>query len=123
MSSLEIDNNVGKTRGYGTLTNGNVLFKKVTYVEGLKHNLLSISQLSDSKNKVLFDHEAGTIYKKTGSDVLAANRKGNTYVVDMDTAKSGTCFYSNTVSDEKWLWHKRLSHINLKAINKLSKNN
>ncbi len=41
----------------------------------------------------------------------------------MDTTKSGTCFYSNTISYEKWLWHKTLSHLNLKAINKLSKNN
>ena len=37
------DNNVRKARGYETLTNGNVLFKKVAYVEGLKYNLLSIS--------------------------------------------------------------------------------
>ncbi|KAJ9552632.1 hypothetical protein OSB04_016677 [Centaurea solstitialis] len=35
----------GITKGYGTLTNGKTTFKKVSYVEGLTHNLLSISQL------------------------------------------------------------------------------
>ena len=36
------DNNLGKTRGYGTVGNGIITIKKVAYVEGLKHNLLSI---------------------------------------------------------------------------------
>ena len=115
------DNNIGKTRGYGVLTNGNVMFKRVAYVEGLKHNLLSISQFCDAKNKVLFHHEAGVVYNKKGSAVLGAQRKGNTYIVNMDSAQSGTCFYSRTVSEEKWLWHKRLSHLNFKTISKLSK--
>ena len=37
----------GITKGYGTLTNGKTTFRKVAYVEGLTHNLLSISQLYD----------------------------------------------------------------------------
>ncbi|KAJ9564659.1 hypothetical protein OSB04_000625 [Centaurea solstitialis] len=42
-------NGRGQTRGYGTLTNGVTTFKRVAYVEGLMHNLLSISQLCDKR--------------------------------------------------------------------------
>ena len=37
------DNSKGCTKGYGLLTNGTITFEKVAYVDGLKHNLLSIS--------------------------------------------------------------------------------
>ena len=48
------DNNSGKTRGYGAIGNKSITVKKVAYVEGLKHNLLSISQLCDKGNQVIF---------------------------------------------------------------------
>ncbi|XP_024961880.1 uncharacterized protein LOC112502243 [Cynara cardunculus var. scolymus] len=37
------DNARGITKGYGVLSNGSVTFNRVAYVDGLKHNLLSIS--------------------------------------------------------------------------------
>ena len=36
-------NGKGYTKGYGVLSNGATSFSKVAYVEGLKHNLLSVS--------------------------------------------------------------------------------
>ena len=47
-------NGKGQTRGFGTLSNGITTFRRVACVEGLKHNLLSISQLCDKDNKVTF---------------------------------------------------------------------
>ncbi|XP_024961134.1 uncharacterized protein LOC112501673 [Cynara cardunculus var. scolymus] len=41
------DNARGITKGYGVLSNGSVTFNRVAYVDELKHNLLSISQLCD----------------------------------------------------------------------------
>ena len=41
------DNNKGKTDGYGCLEADNVIINNVSCVEGLKHNLLSISQFCD----------------------------------------------------------------------------
>ncbi|PXX93212.1 hypothetical protein DF185_23155, partial [Marinifilum breve] len=41
------DNKRGRTRGYGVISNRNISFDDVAYVEGLKHNLISISQLCD----------------------------------------------------------------------------
>ncbi|KAJ9555968.1 hypothetical protein OSB04_010582 [Centaurea solstitialis] len=48
----------GITRGYGTLTNGKTTFRRVSYVEGLTHNLLSISQLCDKDHKVSFSKKS-----------------------------------------------------------------
>ena len=47
-------NGKGQTRGFGTLSNGVTTFRRVAYVEGLKHNLLSISQLCYKDHKVTF---------------------------------------------------------------------
>ena len=38
------DNNKGLTQGYGSLQAGNVIIENVSIVQGLQHNLLSISQ-------------------------------------------------------------------------------
>ena len=40
----------------------------------------------------------------------------------MNTAvtTSDTCFYSQSADNLKWLWHKRLSHLNFKDIHKLA---
>ncbi|KAI3666943.1 hypothetical protein L6452_41984 [Arctium lappa] len=40
-------NGKGYTRGFGVLSNGTTTFRRVAYVDGLKHNLLNISQLCD----------------------------------------------------------------------------
>ncbi|KAJ9544522.1 hypothetical protein OSB04_024229 [Centaurea solstitialis] len=88
-------NGKGQTRGYGTLTNGVTTFKRVAYVEGLMHNLLSISQLCDKNHKI----------------------------INMNTSTDNFCFVSRASSDTNWLWHKRLSHLNFKTINQLCINN
>ena len=41
------DDNKGFTMGYGLISKGNVIIDEVALVDGLKHNLLSISQLCD----------------------------------------------------------------------------
>ncbi|XP_074377734.1 uncharacterized protein LOC141719260 [Apium graveolens] len=41
------DGNVGKILGYGNIIIGNVIMSNVALVDGLKHNLLSISQITD----------------------------------------------------------------------------
>ncbi|GKB22054.1 retrovirus-related pol polyprotein from transposon TNT 1-94 [Tanacetum coccineum] len=48
------DNSSGDTEGYGLVNCNGITFTKVAYVNGLKHNLISISQLCDANFKVLF---------------------------------------------------------------------
>ena len=47
----------GVTEGYGVFNSDQVKFTNVAYVNGLKYNPISVSQLCDSGFKVLFDVE------------------------------------------------------------------
>nr|GEW65792.1 probable calcium-binding protein CML21 [Tanacetum cinerariifolium] len=48
------DNSSGDTEGYDSVNCNGITFTMVAYVNGLKHNLISISQLCDANFKVLF---------------------------------------------------------------------
>ena len=43
------DGNTGKILGYGKIEVGNVIIENVALVDGLKHNLLSVSQLTETE--------------------------------------------------------------------------
>ena len=51
------DGNIGKTLGYGKINLGNVIIETVALVSGLKHNLLSITQICDRGYHVNFFEE------------------------------------------------------------------
>ncbi|XP_063941275.1 uncharacterized protein LOC135149479 [Daucus carota subsp. sativus] len=116
------DDSKGFTLGYGIISKGNVIIDNVALVKGLKHNLLSISQLCDRGHQVWFSTEACVISdKKDNKVVLTGNRKGNVYTADFNStsADSLTCLFSKASLDDSWLWHKKLSHLNFKAMNDL----
>ena len=49
------DNSKGKILGIGTIYFPNLTLENVFLIEGLKHNLISISQLCDKDHQVCFD--------------------------------------------------------------------
>ena len=118
------DNSKGLTEGYGCLLAGNVIIENVYVVQGLEHNLLSISQFCDNGYNVLFDKlKCQILHKKSEKPSLMGIRKGNLFVADMNSGSNleVNCFYAKASSDESWLWHKRLSHLNFKTMNSLVK--
>ncbi|KAJ9546343.1 hypothetical protein OSB04_018886 [Centaurea solstitialis] len=116
-------NGKGQTRGYGTLTNGVTTFKRVAYVEGLMHNLLSISQLCDKNHKVSFSKKKCKVKNRRKEVILTGVRHADIYIINMNTSTDNFCFVSRVSSDTNWLWHKRLSHLNFKTLNQLCINN
>ena len=54
---------------------------------------------------------------------LQGVRKGNLFIVDLQSGSKDAInyFYDKASSDESWLWHKRLSHLNFKTMNSLVK--
>ena len=48
------DNGKGATKGYGSIKCNYIVFKNVSYVKVLQHNLISISQMCDTSYEVLF---------------------------------------------------------------------
>ncbi|KAJ9546782.1 hypothetical protein OSB04_019325 [Centaurea solstitialis] len=112
-------NGKGQTRGYGTLTNGVTTFKRVAYVEGLMHNLLSISQLCDKNHKVSFSKKKCKVKNRRKEVILTGVRRADIYIINMNTSTDNFCFVSRASTDTNWLWHKRLSHLNFKTLNQL----
>ncbi|GKB87047.1 retrovirus-related pol polyprotein from transposon TNT 1-94 [Tanacetum coccineum] len=119
------DDSSGDTEGYGSVNCNRITFTMVAYVNGLKHNLISISQLCDANYKVLFTKTQGTIYNQNNEVVLISPKRGDVYVIDMLSfnKESNACFFAKASPSVNWLWHKRLSHFNFKNINSLAKHN
>ena len=118
------DDNKGFTKGYGSLEIGNVVIENISLVDGLKHNLLSVSQFTDKGYEVNFKIEqCEIINKKDKKLALQGVRKGNLFVADLFSASKGEvrCFYNKASTEDSWLWHKRLSHLNFKTMNSLVK--
>ena len=118
------DNNKGKTIGYGVIRRGNLTIEKVSLVDGLKHNLLSISQFCDKGMLCNFTSSNCFIKDRiSGVTLLTGIRKSNIYIIDLNSACSITnlCFVAKNVSENSWLWHKRLSHLNFKYLAKIGR--
>ncbi|GJW51756.1 putative ribonuclease H-like domain-containing protein [Tanacetum coccineum] len=122
----------GRISGKGTLKTDSLDFEDVYFVNELKFNLFSVSQMCDKKNYVLFtDTECLVLspnFKLPDENqiLLKIPRKDNMYSFDMKNIvpkESLTCLVAKATSDESMLWHRRLGHINFKNINKLVKDN
>ena len=101
------DNNKGKIIGEGSIGNtSNLILNDVLLVEGLEHNLLSISQLCDKGNEVLFTSNHCVIHDSMDRKIkFFGKRFNNTYLVNLNEISS---LYSNCFSTKKediWLWH------------------
>jgi len=111
-----------KILGKGTIGNENsLLIHDVLYVEGVKHNLLSISQLCDRGYQVTFRKNSCEIRLPNSKDVLLiGKRSNNIYLLDIYSSTSIGCLL--TKHEESWLWHRRIVHIHMHHLNKLVSN-
>jgi len=92
----------------------------VYLVDGLQHNLLSISQLCDRGNRVEFSSDQCSVTNvKFGDVVLRANRHKNVYKVRVLSLPQNHLTCLSALDDDNMLWHKRLCHASLSLLNKL----
>ncbi|GKB27429.1 putative ribonuclease H-like domain-containing protein [Tanacetum coccineum] len=83
------DSKGGRISGKGTIKTSSIDFEKVSYVEELKFNLLSVSQICDKKHNVLFTDKECLIlspkFKFVDEDlvILRAPRKNDVYSLDL----------------------------------------
>ena len=71
----------------------------VLLVKGLKHNLLSISQLCDSGYDVTFNKDMCIIHNKDNSSAFSTKRQGNLYRIKLGDLSSQKCHaYSQSKS-------------------------
>ena len=78
------NNSKGKIIGVGSIgKNSSPIIENVLFVEGLKFNLLSISQLCDKGNRVIFEKTHYTIENtKDNKSLFVRYRLENVYVFD-----------------------------------------
>ena len=102
-----------QVKGYGKFTNWKFTLNQVAYVEGLQHNLVSVSQLVvGTSNQVVFDEERSVISNKETKEVLLKfKRKGDMFTLDIKPVVGvpSVCLLSKVSYDIIWLWHRRLS--------------
>ncbi|VFQ71846.1 unnamed protein product, partial [Cuscuta campestris] len=114
-------NDFGLTKGLGNLVYKGLTIQAVSYVEGLNYNLLSISQFCDKGYFLEFCKDMASLKNiSTNEVILTGKRIRNIYEVIWSDVKEA-CIISKGDTNLLWLWHKRLSHLNFKTLNKLSK--
>ncbi|GKB56042.1 putative ribonuclease H-like domain-containing protein, partial [Tanacetum coccineum] len=121
----------GQITGKGTIRTSTFNFENVYYVEELQNfNLFSVSQICDTKNKVLFtDKECLVLSKEfqlpdSSQVVLRVPRRHNLYCFnlnDIHSEREIKCLLAKASLDESTKWHRRMAHVNFKNMNKLAK--
>ncbi|KAA0048228.1 gag-pol polyprotein [Cucumis melo var. makuwa] len=91
----------------------------VRYVDGLKGNLISISQLCDQGYKVSFDDIGCVVMNKENQICMSGKRQAdNCY--HWNSNMSDTCQLIRP--DQTWLWHRKLRHVSMRGLEKVIKN-
>ena len=118
------DNSKGKIKGKGVIgKNDSTSIQNVLFVQGLKHNLLSVSQLCDSGFRLLFESKGVLVINiESNKIVFIDHRFGNVYVVFLDDLSNQNVCFMALRQDDISLWHRKLGHASLSVISKLVKN-
>jgi hypothetical protein len=102
-----------------SLSNGKGKAQDVLFVDGLKHNLLSFSQVCDRGCEVVFTSKDCKIKSMNSGQLVAKGirTENNVYVLKEEKEECHLSKY-----DESWLWHRRLGHLNFDHKIKLRNN-
>jgi hypothetical protein len=117
------DNSQGKVLGFSKIAIATEhSISKVILVESLDYNLLSISQLYEMGYNYLFTDKGVTVFTRNdGSFIFKSVLRGKFYLMDFipEEVKLDRCLITKT--NMGWLWHRRLAHIDMRNLHKLSK--
>ena len=92
----------------------------VCLVEGLKFYLLSVSQLCDKGNQVIFDKEKCVVKNpNTGDTFITALRHDNVYVLNTNKIAAQNFKCLKAITNDSKQWHRRLGHINTHTMYEL----
>nr|GEW83305.1 ribonuclease H-like domain-containing protein [Tanacetum cinerariifolium] len=121
----------GKITGKGTIRTSKLNFENVYYVEELQNfNLFFVSQICDKKNKVLFTDDECLVLSKEfqlpdeSQVVLRIPKRHDLYTFnlsDIQLEQPINCLLAKASLEESTKWHRRMTHVNFKTINKLAK--
>ena len=95
-----------------------LVFEDVWYVDGLKANLLSISQICDNRLNVLFTKYECEILDG-GGDCMCVGVRTTDNCYSIIPSISNNCF--SVKVDQVDLWHQQLGHASHKQLERISK--
>lgn len=115
------DKGKGKTKGFGTIKCKSVQFSSVSYLKGLKHNVISITQLCDGNYEVNFSKKEGRMIDSNNDVVLSADCHNDIFILDIFYVDNFHMrfFFSHLQCHVNWSWHIRLSHLKFKSTSKI----
>ena len=122
------DNGQGKIIDISKIQiNSTTFIDNVLHVKGLKHNLISISQLCDKGYTISFSTTMCVMTNPIdNSTIFIENRHENVYIVDLNNMSNlSQCLIANENKTEEvsWLWHRRLGHTSMDLMSKLIRKN
>jgi hypothetical protein len=90
------------------------------YVEGLKANLLSISQFCDNDLVVQFSRKECNIFESSGKWLMGGERTTDNYYGLLGLTTDHQIFCNKATIDDSELWHQRMGHLNFTDMLKIS---
>jgi hypothetical protein len=115
------DGSQSKVIGKGTVDiPGLGTSQEVLYVEGLKANLLSISQFSDNDLVVQFSKKECNIFDSSGKWLMGGKRTADNCYGLSGLTTDPQIFCNKATIDNSELWHQRLGHLNFSDLLKIS---
>lgn len=102
------------------LQGGTIQLKNVLYVPGLAANLMSVSTITKSGYRVIFNEKGCNINDANGKFICSATLNNKLYVLDMQSKEETVHLASSLVSSNNIrLWHLRMAHLNVSDLQKL----
>ncbi|KAJ9553320.1 hypothetical protein OSB04_017365 [Centaurea solstitialis] len=111
------------TVGHGDIVCEDITINNVAHVEGLNHNLFSIGKFCDKDLEVIFNKRRCAVRTEWGRELLVGTRKTNLYTIKLRhmLANKSQCLITKKSSHQSLLWHRRLSHLNYRYLDRLVK--
>ncbi|KAJ9567364.1 hypothetical protein OSB04_003330 [Centaurea solstitialis] len=109
--------------GQGDIVCKDITIKNVAHVVGLNHNLFSIGKFCDKDLEVYFKKRRCVVRTEEGKELLVGSRRTNLYTIRLQHKLQypSSCLISRSSLRQVVLWHKRLSHLNFRYIDKIVK--
>ncbi|KAJ9557105.1 hypothetical protein OSB04_011719 [Centaurea solstitialis] len=117
------NNELSPVVGHGDIVCKDITINNVAHVEGLNHNLFSIGKFCDKDLEVNFNKRRCAVRTEWGRELLVGTRKTNLYTIKLRhmLAKKSQCLITQKSSHQSLLWHRRLSHLNFRYLDRLVK--
>ncbi|KAJ9565619.1 hypothetical protein OSB04_001585 [Centaurea solstitialis] len=117
------NNELSPVVGHGDIVCKDITINNVAHVERLNHNLFSIGKFCDKDLEVNFNKRRCAVRTELGRELLVGTRKTNLYTIKLRhmLANKSQCLITKKSSHQSLLWHRRLSHLNYRYLDRLVK--